>query len=68
MGFASTRQWLGVEPWVYLQHVLQRLPTKPAGQLGDLLPDRWQAARQAQMTTPPLPATDTSTPAAESAC
>jgi transposase len=41
----STCQRLGVEPWAYLQDVLTRLPTTPAGQLGDLLPDRWQRAR-----------------------
>jgi transposase len=68
MSFTSTCQRLGVEPWAYLRDVLTRLPAMPAGQLGDLLPDRWQAARQAQMETPPLPATNTSTPAAESAC
>jgi transposase len=42
--FTSTCQRLGVEPWAYLQDVLTRLPTTPAGQLGDLLPDRWSAA------------------------
>jgi transposase len=46
--FASTCQRLGVEPWAYLQDVLSRLPAAPAGQFGDLLPDRWQAARQAE--------------------
>jgi hypothetical protein len=33
-------QRLGVEPWAYLNDVLTRLPATPAGQLGDLLPDR----------------------------
>jgi len=66
--FTSTCQRLGVEPWAYLQDVLTRLPTTPAGQLCDLLPDHWQAARRAQMATPPLPVTATSTPAEESAC
>ncbi len=42
----STCQRLGVEPWAYLQDVLARLPSTPAGQLGGLLPDRWQAARR----------------------
>jgi transposase len=46
--FTSTCQRLGVEPWAYLQDVLTRLPTTPAGQLADLLPDRWQAARSDQ--------------------
>jgi hypothetical protein len=39
-----------------------------AAQLGALLPNRWQAARQAKMATPPSRATDASTPPAESAC
>jgi transposase len=47
ISFTSTCQRLGVEPWAYLQDVLRRLPTTPAGQLGDLLPDHWQAARRA---------------------
>jgi hypothetical protein len=46
--FTSTCQRLGVEPWAYLQDVLTRLPATPAGYLGDLLPDHWQAARQAK--------------------
>jgi dipeptidyl aminopeptidase/acylaminoacyl peptidase len=37
--------------------VLTRLPTTAAGQLGDLLPDRWQAARQAETAKPPSSAT-----------
>ena len=64
--FTSTCQRLGVEPWAYLRDVLTRLPTTPAGQLGDLLPDRWQAARQAQMAKPPAPATEARTPSAQS--
>jgi transposase len=63
ISFTSTCQRLQVEPWAYLQDVLSRLPTTPAGQLEALLPDRWQAARQAQTATP----TDTNTPSAESA-
>jgi transposase len=50
--FTSTCQRLGVEPWAYLQDVLTRLPTTPAGELAALLPDHWQAARQAQAATP----------------
>jgi len=61
LSFTSTCQRLGVEPWAYLQDVLTRLPTLPAGQLGDLLPDRWQAARLAK--TAALPATATTTTA-----
>ena len=44
--FTSTCHRLGVEPWAYLQNVLTRLPTTPAECLGELLPDRWQVARQ----------------------
>jgi transposase len=50
--FTSTCARLGVEPWAYLQDVLTRLPGLPASQLGELLPDRWQVARQAQPTAP----------------
>jgi transposase len=65
--FTSTCQRLGVEPWAYLQDVLTRLPAMPAGQLGDLLPDHWQAAREARMATPPASASETPAPSAESA-
>jgi len=63
----STCQRLGVEPWAYLQDVLTRLPTMAAGQLGDLLPDHWQVARQARVATPSAPATEVVTPSVESA-
>ena len=53
--FTSTCQRLGVEPWAYLQNVLTCLPMTPAGELDDLLPDRWQAARLAQRATPSPP-------------
>ena len=52
VSFTSTCQRLGVEPWAYLQDVLTRLPTTPAGQLGDLLPDHWQAAHSPKPTAP----------------
>jgi hypothetical protein len=55
----STCHRLGVEPWAYLHDVLTRLPTLPAAELPDLLPDRWQAARQAP-PTPAAPAPETS--------
>jgi transposase len=45
--FTSTCQRLGVEPWAYLQDVLTRLPTTPAAQLTELLPDRWQTTSAA---------------------
>ena len=44
--FTSTCHRLGIEPWAYLQDVLTRLPRTSAERLADLLPDRWQAARQ----------------------
>jgi transposase len=65
--FTSTCQRLGVEPWAYLQDVLTRLPTIPAGQLDDLLPDQWQAMRQAKMARPAATATENITPSAGSA-
>src|SRR5262249_16436313 len=55
--FTSTCQRLSVEPWAYLQDVLTRLPTTPARQMGDLLPDRWQAGLRASMAAPSPPAT-----------
>jgi transposase len=61
----STCQRLGVEPWAYLQDALTRLPTTPSGQLGDLLPDRWHATRQAKMATAPPSATGANTPSTE---
>jgi hypothetical protein len=57
--FTSRCQRVGVEPLGYLQGVLPPLSV--------LWPDRWQAARRAKMATPPSPATDASTPLAESA-
>jgi hypothetical protein len=63
--FTSTCQRLGVEPWAYLQDVLTRLPAAPAGQLGDLLPDHWQAGRQAKTGAPGEPAASTAVPSAE---
>jgi transposase len=45
--FTSTCRRLEIDPWVYLQDVLTRLPELPPDQLTELLPDRWKAARQA---------------------
>jgi hypothetical protein len=56
--FTSSCHRLGIEPWAYLKDVLTRLPTTPPEALGDLLPDRWQAARSA--ATAAAPATPTS--------
>jgi transposase len=63
MSFTSTCARLGVEPWAYLQEVLTRLPGTAAGPLEEFLPDRWQAARQAQLSPP---GTDPPRPSAES--
>ena len=54
--FTSTCQRLGVEPWAYLHDVLTRLPTTSVGQLGNILPDHWQAARRGKMALPADPA------------
>jgi transposase len=53
--FTSTCHRLGVEPWAYLQDVLQGLPSTPPERLAELLPDRWQAAR-GQAAAPPASA------------
>jgi transposase len=66
LSFTSTCQRLGVEPWAYLHDVLTRVPTTPAEQLGDLLPDHWQAAQRAKGAIPPAPATDPPAPSAGS--
>jgi transposase len=56
--FTSTCHRLGIEPWAYLQDVLSRLPTTPAERLVELLPDRWQAARQQATPTNAAPSSD----------
>jgi transposase len=59
VSFTSTCHRLGIEPWAYLKDVLTRLPTTPQDQLADLLPDRWQKARQqltAAASAPSAPA------------
>jgi transposase len=67
LSFTSTCHRLGVEPWAYLHDVLTRLPTTPAERRIDLLPDHWQAARQAPTATAPTPPTDPTAPSAEGA-
>ncbi len=52
----ATCRRLGIEPWTYLKDVLARLPTTPAGQLDDILPDHWQAAHQTKIATLPVTA------------
>jgi len=49
--FTFTCQRLMLNPWLYLQDVLARLPTTPASGLVELLPDVWKAAHpDADMT------------------
>jgi transposase len=67
MSVTSTCHRLGVEPWAYLQDVLTRLPSTPAQRLPELLPDHWQAARQAPTPTAPTPPPDLPAPAADQA-
>jgi len=38
---------LGIDPQAYLRDVLDRISTHPASRIEELLPDRWQALRQA---------------------
>ncbi|MEA3057983.1 MAG: transposase [Sphingomonadales bacterium] len=64
--FTSTCHRLGIEPWAYLQDVLARLPAMPPERLGELLPDRWQAARLQAAPSSAAPPAD-STPASDSA-
>jgi transposase len=45
--FTATCKLLGIDSFEYLRDVFERLPTHPAERLGELLPHRWQAARQA---------------------
>lgn len=61
--FTSTCHRLGIDPWAYLQDVLTRLPALPVDQLAELLPDRWQAARQQAAATSAKPSTDSASSA-----
>ena len=51
--FTATCKHLGIDSFAYLRDVLERLPTHPAERLEDLLPHRWQAARQATASASP---------------
>jgi hypothetical protein len=42
--FTETCRRHAVNPWTYLADALTKLPTHPAEQLADFLPDRWAAA------------------------
>jgi transposase len=65
LSFTSTCHRLGVEPWAYLQDVLSRLPTTSADGLPELLPDRWQAARQGAPASAPIAPRNPPAPAAD---
>jgi transposase len=60
--FTSSCQRLAVEPWAYLQDVLTRLPTMPAGRHADLLPDQWRAAPTVTDLTPLVGAVGSASP------
>jgi transposase len=57
--FTATCKLLRIDAFAYLRDVLERLPTHPADRLEELLPHRWQAARQAAL---PAPASDADLP------
>jgi len=45
--FTATCKHLGINAFAYLRDVFERLPTHPTERLEELLPHRWQVARQA---------------------
>jgi transposase len=47
MSLCTTCKDLGIDPQAYLRDVLDRVSTHPARRIEELLPDRWQALRQA---------------------
>jgi transposase len=55
--FTATCKHLRLDTFEYLRDVFARLPTHPADRLEELLPHRWQAARQAAAPTADVPAT-----------
>ena len=50
--FTATCKHLRIDTFAYLRDVFERLPTHPKDRLEELLPHRWQAARQAAASTP----------------
>jgi transposase len=50
MSLCTTCKTLGIDPQAYLRDVLDRISTHPARRIEELLPDRWQALRQAGAT------------------
>src|SRR3954453_10455542 len=51
MSLCTTCKDLGIDPQAYLRDVLDRISTHPARRIEELLPDRWQALRQAGAAT-----------------
>ena len=46
LSIAASIKRQGVNPWVYLKHVLSELPNRTSGtDLADLLPDAWAKSR-----------------------
>jgi transposase len=66
LSFTSTCQRLRIEPWAYLKDILTRLPNTATTQLDQLLPDRWEAARQAAAAAAAIAASPTANPPAGS--
>jgi transposase len=66
--FTSTCQRHGLDPFVYLRDVFRRLPTQPAEQLAELLPDRWRPLPQSMPPPSSGPPPETVTPASASSC
>ncbi|MBV8430980.1 MAG: IS66 family transposase [Solirubrobacterales bacterium] len=52
MSLCTTCKDLGIDPQAYLRDVLDRISTHPAKRIDELLPDRWQALRQAEPAAP----------------
>ena len=41
MSLIQSAKLNGLDPYAYLRDALERLPTQPASQIGELLPHRW---------------------------
>jgi transposase len=54
--FTATCKHLRIDTFAYLRDVLGRLPTHPTDRREELLPHRWQSARQAAASMPDAPA------------
>ena len=50
MSLCTTCKTMGIDPQAYLRDVLDRISTHPASRIEELLPDRWEALRQAGET------------------